>query len=89
MPVRGGEVRDQRRLAGRDRHDARSARGRTPPPEAAGAGDELRRLEQLVEVVAPDDARGIERRVGHPVLAREAAAVRDGRGLRLALIGRP
>ena len=56
----------------------------TPRPSRPGAGDQLRLLEQLVEVVAHDDTRRIEGGVRRPVLAREAAAVRDGRVLRLA-----
>ena len=53
------------------------------PPEPAAARDELRGLEQLVEVVAADDARRAEGGIGCPVLARERARVGDRGGLRL------
>ena len=55
----------------------------TAGPMRRAAGDELGRLEQLVEVVAADDAGGIERRVGHPGLAGERPGVGDRGGLRL------
>ena len=73
-----GEVGDQRRLAGGHRdHAGPPTPDATPQP--VGAGDQLRLLEQLVEVVAADDPGGLERRVGHPVLPGQAAAVRDRR----------
>ena len=56
----------------------------TERPEPPAAGVELGRLEQLVEVGAADDAGRGERRVGHPVLAGDRAAVGDRRLLRLA-----
>ena len=76
------EVGDERRLPGADRHDPGP-----PAPDAttrpADALDELRRLEQLVEVGAADDAGGIEGGVGRARLARQRAGVGDRRGLRL------
>ena len=70
------EVGDERRLAGRDRHDARPPAPHRPA-EAPGAGDELGRLEQLVEVRAADDPGRPECRVDDPVLARERPGVGD------------
>ena len=76
------EVGDERRLAGRDGHDAGPA-ATDAPAGPADALDELGRLEQLVEVAAADDAGGIEGRVGDPRLAGQRAGVGDRRGLRL------
>ena len=87
-PVRVGEVRDERRLARGDRHHARPAAPHARPA-ATIPSIELRRLEQLIEVVAADDAGRVERRIGHPVLAGQAAAVGDRGGLRLAATGPP
>ncbi len=82
MPGSRREVGDERGLAGRHGHDAGPAAAHAPP-EPAATRHELRRLEQLVEVVAADDARGPQGGIGCPVLARERARVGDRRGLRL------
>ena len=55
----------------------------TRRPSAPDPCDELRRLEQLVEVVAADDAGGVERGLGDPVLAGERPGVGHGRCLGL------
>ncbi len=78
----GRQVGDERRLAGRDRHDPGPARS-DRPAETMAAGVELGRLEELIEVGAADDPGGCQGGIGHPVLTRQRAAVGHGGGLRL------
>ena len=75
-PGLDGEVGEQRCLAGRDRHESRPA-ATDPSAEAVAAGVELGRLEQLVEVGAADHPGRGQGGIGHPVLARDRAAVGD------------
>ena len=76
------EIRHERCFAGAHGDDSR-------PPTAdrsarsAESFHELRGLEQLVEVGAPDHARGVEGRIGHARLAGQRAGMRDRRRLRL------
>ena len=73
-PVRAREVRDERRLAGRHRHDARPAAA-APPAQAPDAGDQLGRLHAA--------RRG--RRSGSTPAASSAASVTRSSPARLPL----
>ena len=77
-----GQVRDERALPGRDGDHGRPA-STDATAHGPGAADQGGRLEQVVEVVAADDAGRPEGRVGGPVLARQRAGVRDGGSLGL------